>query len=76
MVGGEGKKPKGRRGGKKGQSNAGSSNNDAGGAGAGGPSFPVVSDSRFSSMHSTPVSGGLSSVRRTGMRRPPHVEGC
>ena len=59
MVGDKGKKPKGRRGGK-GRS-IGGSNGDAGAAGAagggGGASFPVVSDSRFSSMHSAPVSG-------------------
>ncbi|CAM9561358.1 unnamed protein product, partial [Ectocarpus sp. 12 AP-2014] len=66
MVGGADKKPQGRRGGKKvrgragGGTNGGPSNNlgeDGGSAGAvdGGHSFPVVSDSRFSSMHSAPA---------------------
>lgn len=73
MVGGADKKPQGRRGGKKARSRAGGGNkgggnnggrnvdgDNGGGAGAveGGQSFPVVSDSRFSSMHSAPVSVG------------------
>lgn len=75
MVGGADKKPKGRRGGKKargragGGTNGGRSNNqgdNGGGAGAvdGGQSFPVVSDSRFSSMHSAPVSVGYGRLSR------------
>ncbi|CAN0467114.1 unnamed protein product, partial [Ectocarpus sp. 12 AP-2014] len=66
MVGGADKKPQGRRGGKKarggagGGTNGGRSNNQgdkSGSVGAvdGGQSFPVVSDSRFSSMHSAPA---------------------
>lgn len=82
MVGGESKKPKGRRGGKKGRGSAGI-NNDAGaaavgdgGGGGGGQSFPVVSDSRFSSMHSAPVSVGLGFVGWVKMRHPPQIEAC
>lgn len=61
MVGGSDKKPQGRRGSKKGRrgGGGGGSKDAAGGAGAsdgGQQSFPVVSDSRFSSMHSAPVS--------------------
>lgn len=64
--GGGGNKPQGRRGSKKRGSSTGSSSRGGGGGGGGsssnhdtGPgerSFPVVSDSRFSSMHSAPVS--------------------
>lgn len=78
MVGGENKKAKGRRGGKKGRSSAGINQDAAGAAGAvgggGGPSFPVVSDSRFSSMHNAPVSVGLSGACRVEARRPPYLE--
>lgn len=77
MVGGADNKSQGRRGSKKARGRAGGGNNgggnggrnnkgdNGGGAGAGvdaGQSFPVVSDSRFSSMHSAPVSVGYGSV--------------
>ncbi|CAM9123101.1 unnamed protein product, partial [Scytosiphon promiscuus] len=58
MVGGSDKKPQGRRGSKKGRrGGSGGAKDAAGGAGAsdGGQSFPVVSDTRFSSMHSAPA---------------------
>lgn len=60
-----GNKPQGRRGSKKRGSSSrgkGSSGNDAD---PGGRSFPVVSDSRFSSMHSAPVSLGVLGTSRT-----------
>ena len=63
--GGGGNTPQGRRGSKK-RGSTGSNSRGKGGGGGGrgssndtestGRSFPVVSDSRFSSMHSAPVS--------------------
>lgn len=67
MVGGDSTKPQGRRGSKKARSKAAAGGTKhvkaaaGGGRGGGGgePSLPVVSDSRFSSMHNAPVSVGL-----------------